>query len=86
MCKVAYKRFLDDIAVEAVEKNIIAKLSDILAPVKIAYLANDVVESAAGESEESRSQRKQLTHQLNVLTQGSEMCKTFIVRAAQGMF
>jgi hypothetical protein len=37
-----------------------------------------LVTSIAGESEENRAQREQLTRQLDVLTKGSETCKRFI--------
>lgn len=84
--QVALKRFIDDIAVEAIEKNIIAKLDDILSPIKITYLPADVVTSVAGESEGSRAKRTQLTNQLNVLIQGSETCKRFMVWRLQGMY
>ncbi|PSN58785.1 hypothetical protein BS50DRAFT_449279, partial [Corynespora cassiicola Philippines] len=53
--KVALKRFVDDIAVEAIETKIIARLRDILSPIKVIYLAADVVKGVAGESEESRT-------------------------------
>jgi hypothetical protein len=69
-----------------VETNIINKLDDILSPIKIIYLANDVVTSVAGESEESRTKRKQLNDQLSVLVQGLETCKRFMVRTLQGEY
>ena len=37
-----------------------------------------LVTSIAGESDENRAQREQLTRQLDVLTKGSETCKRFI--------
>ncbi|KAJ4342112.1 hypothetical protein N0V95_007048 [Ascochyta clinopodiicola] len=83
--KVAFKRFVDDIAVEAIETNLVAKLSDILSPIKVTYLAADVVTSIAGESEQSRSKRKQLTNQLDVLVQGLETCKKFVVGNLHGL-
>ena len=62
----------------------IAKLDGILSPIKVAYLATDVVTSVAGESDESRARRKQLTHQLDVLIKGSETCKKFMLVRLQG--
>src|SRR5690348_12247340 len=73
--QVALKRFVDDIAVEAIEENIIAKLDGILSPMKVTCLAADVVTEIAGESEESRTMRKQFTNQLNVLSTGLETCR-----------
>jgi hypothetical protein len=60
------------------------KLSDLLSPIKVTYLATDVVTSIAGESEQSRSKRKQLMNQLDVLSQGLETCKTFVVGNSHG--
>ncbi|EUC26680.1 hypothetical protein COCCADRAFT_113654, partial [Bipolaris zeicola 26-R-13] len=81
---VALKRFVDDIAVEAVEKDIIAKLSDIVSPIRVTSLASDVVTDIAGESEGSRAERSQLETQLGVLVQGLETCKRFMVEMLQG--
>ncbi|KAH5707452.1 hypothetical protein HBI20_205330 [Parastagonospora nodorum] len=77
--KVAFKRFIDDIAVEVVETNLIAQLGDILSPIKVTQLAADVVTSVAGESDEGRAKRRQLNNQLDVLIQGLETCKKFVV-------
>ena len=71
---------------EAIETNIIAKLDDILSPIKVTYLPAEVVTSIAGESEESRAKRKQLTSQLDVLVRGSETCKRFMVGTLQGTY
>ncbi|KAF3006088.1 hypothetical protein E8E13_011098 [Curvularia kusanoi] len=65
--QVAFKRFVDDIAVEAVETNLVAKLA-----------------TSSGESDQSRSKRKQLTKQLNVLAQGLETCKKVLVGNLHG--
>ncbi|CBX97991.1 hypothetical protein IAQ61_010094 [Plenodomus lingam] len=77
--KVAFKRFVDDVAVEAVDTHLISKLGDILSPTKIAYLTAEVVTSVAGESDEGLAKRSQLTNQLGVLVQGLETCKKFVV-------
>jgi hypothetical protein len=44
----------------------------------------DLVTRIAGESEENRAQREQLTSQLDVLLKGSETCKRFIGIKALG--
>ena len=82
--QVAFKRFVDDVAVEAVEKDIVAKLSDIISPIRVTSLASDVVTDIAGESEESRAERSQLETQLGVLVQGLETCRRFMVETLQG--
>ncbi|KAJ8117818.1 hypothetical protein OPT61_g1076 [Boeremia exigua] len=82
--KVAFKRFVDDIAVQAVETSLIARLGDILSPIRVTYLAAAEVTSVAGESDESRAKRKRLNHQLEVLSQGLETCKKFAMGTVQG--
>jgi hypothetical protein len=82
--QIAIERFVDDVAVEAVEKGIVARLNDIVSPVKITSLTSDVMRSIAGESEESRAKRKQLENQLDVLVQGLETCNRFMIGTLQG--
>lgn len=77
---------MDDIAVEAIEKNIIAKLEDILSPIKVTYMPDDEVTSVAGESEESRARRKQLENQVDVLVSGADTCKRFMGVRLQGPY
>lgn len=82
--KVALKRFIDDVAVEIVEVKLVSKLYDIFSPITVISMSTDLVTAVAGESEESRAKREQLTKQLEVLTKGSEICKRFIVLKAIG--
>ncbi|KAI9772282.1 MAG: hypothetical protein M1840_001031 [Geoglossum simile] len=76
--KVALKRFIDDIAIEAIESKLISPLGDIFSPVTVTTMPDDLVTHIAGESEENRAQREQLAKQLDVLTKGSDTCKRFI--------
>ena len=72
------KRFIDDIASEVIEAKLISPLGNIFEPVAVSAMSADLVTSMAGESEENRAQREQLTKQLDVLTKGSDTCKRFI--------
>ncbi|OXV08191.1 hypothetical protein Egran_04046 [Elaphomyces granulatus] len=76
--KVALKRFVDDIAIEVIEAKLISQLNSIFSPITVTSMAADLVDSIAGESEENRAQREQLTKQLDILMKGSETCKHFI--------
>lgn len=69
---------MDDIAVEVIEAKLISPLGDIFSPVTVSAMPADFVTRIAGESEENRAQREQLTKQLDVLTKGSDTCKRFI--------
>jgi hypothetical protein len=53
-------------------------LGDVFSPVAVSDMAADLVTYIAGESEENRALREQLTKQLDVLMKGSETCKRFI--------
>ncbi len=72
------KRFVDDIAVEVIEAKLISPLGDVFSPVIVSAMPADLVTRIAGESEENRAQRGQLTKQLDVLMKGSDTCKRFI--------
>lgn len=72
------KRFIDDIAIEVIEAQLISPLGSIFTPVAVSAMSNELVISIAGESEKNRVHREQLTKQLDVLTKGSDTCKRFI--------
>ena len=72
------KRFIDDIANEAIEAKLISPLGDTFTPLAVSKMSAEFVTNMAGESEESRAQREQLAKQLDVLTKGSDTCKRFI--------
>ncbi len=78
LIQVALKRFADDIAIEAIEAKLISRLGDIFSPITLYDMPPDIVTSIAGESEENRALREQLTKQLDVLMKGSDTCKRFI--------
>ena len=84
LAQVALKRFIDDVAVEIVEVKLVSQLYDIFSPITVITMSTDLVTAIAGESEENRAMREQLTKQLDVLTKGSETCKRFIVLKAIG--
>lgn len=76
--KVALKRFTDDVAVELVEIELIQALSEIFSPVTVFSMQPELVERIAGESDETRSTRDELSKQLEVLGKGSDFCKRFV--------
>ncbi|KAI9040416.1 P-loop containing nucleoside triphosphate hydrolase protein [Aspergillus affinis] len=76
--QVALKRFVDDIANEAVESKLMLALLDIFSPVVVVNMHGKMVTQIAGESEENRSLRDQLDRKLQVLTRGFETCQQFV--------
>ncbi|EEP78193.1 conserved hypothetical protein [Uncinocarpus reesii 1704] len=78
LAAVALKRFIDDIAIEAVEGKLISLLGSIFTSVAVFEMPDTVVTQIAGESEENKTERDQLNKQLDILTRGSATCKRFI--------
>ncbi|KAK3399806.1 P-loop containing nucleoside triphosphate hydrolase protein [Sordaria brevicollis] len=74
---VAMKRFIDDVAAQVIEDKLISALGSILAPVSIFGMDSKQIAIIAGESEDSRIEREQLTKQLAVLQKGMNTCKRF---------
>ncbi|KAH6632477.1 P-loop containing nucleoside triphosphate hydrolase protein [Chaetomium tenue] len=75
--KVALKRFMDDVAVEVIEAKLVSAIDDIFSPVKVYQMSPELVSRIAGESEDSRTEREQLSRQLAVLGNGLLTCKRF---------
>ena len=59
--QVALKRFVDDVAVQVIDAELVHALADILSPVSVYILPPDKVALIAGESEGSRVEREELT-------------------------
>ncbi|KAI9039398.1 P-loop containing nucleoside triphosphate hydrolase protein [Aspergillus affinis] len=76
--KVALKRFVNDIANEAVESKLMMALLNIFSPVAVFNMHGKMVTQIAGESEENSTLRDQLNRKLQVLNRGSETCQQFV--------
>ena len=83
--QVAMKRFLDDVAVEAIEMVLMSALPSILSPVDIYKMEPDLVAHIAGEREEIQARRHQLVRKLGILSRGVKTCKQFAVNELSGM-
>lgn len=79
------ERFIDDVVVGIVEIKLICGLEKIFSPVAVSAMPANLVTEIAGESEENRAEREQLTRQLDILMKGSETCKRFIGARVLGM-
>jgi hypothetical protein len=66
------------VAVEVIEAKLVSALDKILSATSIFDMMGDEVARLAGESEEIRTQREQLTKELEVLRNGLEICKRFV--------
>ncbi|RAL04044.1 uncharacterized protein BO80DRAFT_348563 [Aspergillus ibericus CBS 121593] len=76
--KVALKRFIDDVAVEAVEVELVQSLASLLTPTKVFEMPSGLVSRIAGESEENRALREQLNKKLQILGKGLRTCRHFV--------
>ncbi|KAF3768369.1 hypothetical protein M406DRAFT_336893 [Cryphonectria parasitica EP155] len=76
--KVARKRFVDNVAVEIIEIQLVSILEDTLSPSKVYKMDPTLLGTMAGESEEYRTLREQLKQQLEVLSKGAETCRRFV--------
>ncbi|KAK0665220.1 interferon-induced GTP-binding protein Mx [Cercophora samala] len=76
--KVALRRFIDDISVQVIEEKLVNVLDNILSPVSVYHMTPNLAARIAGEPEDSRMERAQLTKQLEVLAAGLETCKRFV--------
>ncbi|TGJ86602.1 hypothetical protein E0Z10_g2155 [Xylaria hypoxylon] len=74
---VALKRIIDDVAIEVIERKLMAALSEIFSPIVVLEMSDDLVSAIAGESQESRAKRVRLANQVEILIKGSETCKRF---------
>src|SRR5690242_3388380 len=68
---------MDDVAVEVIEAKLVSAIDDIFSPVKVYQMSPELVSRIAGESEDSRTEREQLSRQLAVLGNGLHTCKRF---------
>ncbi|KAI1408675.1 P-loop containing nucleoside triphosphate hydrolase protein [Hypoxylon sp. FL1857] len=81
---IAVKRFIDIIATEVIEQKILMPISDILSPVAVFKMSPDLVELIAGESQESRKKREELTRKVSVLQKGLKICEHFMDAKLRG--
>lgn len=77
------KVFVDNVAAQAVESCLLARLGEILSPTSILEMNASLVASIAGEPEESQVEREQLSRKLAVLQSGLDLCKRYASRPAR---
>lgn len=77
------KVFVDNVAAQAVETCLLARLNEILSPTSISEMDEGLVTAVAGEPEESQVEREQLSRKLAVLKSGLEICKRYASRPSR---
>ncbi|KAI1114052.1 P-loop containing nucleoside triphosphate hydrolase protein [Nemania sp. NC0429] len=74
---VAIKRTVDDVAIEVIERTLMAALPQIFSPIVVLEMPEDLVSTIAGEPQEVQAERAGLENQIEVLIKGSNTCKRF---------
>lgn len=75
MAQVAIKSFVDDFAIYAVEQELLVKVQTVFTPTIIFTLPEDVIEDIAGETEDSKMERKGSTRKLATLKKTLDVLK-----------
>ena len=60
-----------------IEEKLLSALPDILSPVSVFTMPQELVTLMAGESQQSRVQREELMKKIDVLEKGSATCNRF---------
>ena len=77
------KVFVDNVAAQAVETCLLAKLGEILSPTSILEMNTDLITAIAAQPEETQIEREQLSRKLAVLKSGLDICKRYASRPAR---
>lgn len=73
--KVATKVFIDNVAVQVVERQVVGGLWEIFSPSSVAAMTAEMISSIAEESVEDQHLRKRLEMKLKSLQMGMEVCR-----------
>ena len=76
--QVALKRYIDDVAVEVIENELVAKLADIFSPTLVWNMSDEMVGLIAGESEDQKFYRGKLERLSKMLKKGLDTCQEFV--------
>ncbi|KAK8007032.1 hypothetical protein PG989_001022 [Apiospora arundinis] len=75
--KVAFQRFIDNVAIDVIEILLASPLIDVLSPITVYKMDPALIRCVAGESEDRQALRAKLTKQLEILKRVAEICKCF---------
>ncbi|KAJ9145013.1 Interferon-induced GTP-binding protein Mx [Pleurostoma richardsiae] len=82
--KIALKKFIDDVSVNAVETRLVQRLPDVFSPNVVWDLSDEAVERLGSEDESTVAERAGLTKKLNILEKGLRDLDAFTVRFGTG--
>ncbi|KKZ60044.1 hypothetical protein EMCG_05226 [[Emmonsia] crescens] len=73
--KVALNRFIDNVAIQVIERDLVGDLWVIFTPTDVGNMPDALISQIAAESEESRTRRQELERKLDTLRNGLEICR-----------
>lgn len=83
--KVACKVFVDNVAVQVVERQVLGGLWEIFSPSSVAGMKAELIFNISEESQEDQQQRDQLEAKLESLRMGLEICRAALKGVRTGM-
>lgn len=84
--KVASKVFIDNVAVQVVERQVVGGLWEILSPSAVVSMSVDMVSNIAEESMEDQQLRERLEAKMKSLQMGMEVCRGALKGVRVGMY
>lgn len=84
--KVATKVFIDNIAIQVVERQVVSRLWEIFSPSSVVAMTAEMISSIAEESVEDHQLRKRLEAKLKSLQMGIEVCRGTLKGITAGMY
>lgn len=85
LLQVALKTFVDNVAIQVIERRIVARLWEVFTPVSVAAMGSDVVAKIAMESPSEQERRMQLSSRAAKLRKGLDVCKSALGGFHPGM-
>ncbi|KAF8538787.1 P-loop containing nucleoside triphosphate hydrolase protein [Trichophaea hybrida] len=73
--QVASKTFVDNIAVQVIERHLLHELWNVFSPISVMSMLDNVVSAIAGESSEHQNRRHRLDVKKEVLMEGLKVCR-----------
>jgi len=73
--QVALKTFVDNIAIQVIQRRIVRQLWDVFTPISLAAMGSEVVAKIAAESNSEQSRRALLQSKTAKLREGLDICQ-----------
>jgi hypothetical protein len=78
--KVALSRFIDNVAIQVIERHLMRDLGDIFSQMKVSDMSPEMILAIAGEDTEQQRKRNELEGKVESLEEGLKICTTSFYR------